>query len=120
LCFSFKDTTKGIGLYTAKIVLDKFGNVIEEIELPDIKKFPEKSNIISLEQAKVIATENKFFDEKTLINLSYDKKNGSIVWCFKQTTYKPDHTLSGWTLVIDAHNGKVIEKYGSGRIWHGK
>jgi uncharacterized membrane protein YkoI len=117
LCFSFQDASKGIGLYTAKIVLDKHGNVIDEIQLPNIKENPEKATIISLEQAKGIALENKFYDDKTEISLSYDKKAGSITWCFKQTTYNSDHTLSGWTWVIDAHNGKIIGKYGHGGIW---
>jgi hypothetical protein len=78
LCFSFQDASKGIGLYTAKIVLDKYGNVIDEIQLPNIKDNPAKATIISLEQAKVIARENKFYNDKTEISLSYDTKNGSI------------------------------------------
>ncbi len=117
LCFSFQDPAKGIGLYTAKIVLDKSGNVMNEIQLPDIHTNPEKATIISLEQAKKIAAENKFYDNKTEISLSYDTKNGSIAWCFKQAVFKPDHTMSGSTLVIDAHNGKVLGKYGLGGIW---
>ena len=117
LCFSFQDPAKGIGLYTAKIVLDKSGNVINEIQLPDIHANPEKATIISLEQAKKIAAENKFYDNKTEISLSYDAKNGSIAWCFKQSVFNPDHTMSGSTLVIDAHNGKVLGKYGIGGIW---
>jgi len=118
LCFSFQDTAKSIGLYTAKIVLDKYGNVVEDIELPNIIDNNEKAKIISLEQAKAIAIENKFYDDKTLISLSYDDKHGSVTWCFKQTTYNTNHTLYGWTWVIDAHNGKVIGKYDHGGIWH--
>lgn len=117
LCFSFQDTSKGIGLYTAKIVLDKNGNVVDEIQLPNIKDFPEKGNLISLENAKVIATENEFYNDKTEISLSYDDKVGSITWNFKQTTYNSNHTLSGSTLVIDAHNGKILGEYGHGGIW---
>lgn len=120
LCFSFQDATKGIGLYTAKIVLDKYGNVVKEIQLPNIKANPHKANIISLDEAKTIAKENDFYDDKTEISLSYDNEAGSITWCFKRTTYHSNHTLSGWTLVIDAHNGKVLEKYGHGGIWDKK
>lgn len=117
LCFSFQDTTKGIGLYTAKIVLDKYGNVIEEIQLPNIKDNPDKATIISKEQAKIIATENKFYDENTYISISYDEQAGSITWRFTQKTYEPNHTVWGSTWEIDAHNGKVLGKYGFGGMW---
>jgi len=117
LCFSFQDTSKGVGLYTAKIVLDKFGNVVEEIQLPNIKNNPEKRDIISLEQAKAIATANKFYDDKTEISLSYDREADAITWCFRQITLHPNHMISGWTWVIDAHNGKVIGKHYYGGTW---
>jgi hypothetical protein len=117
LCFSFQEASKGIGFYTAKIILDKSGNVIEEIELPNIQESPEKAYLISLEEATQIATMNNFYREDTEISLSYHKKADSITWCFTYTDFNSDHTLSGWTLVVDAHNGKIIEKYSHGGIW---
>jgi hypothetical protein len=70
-----------------------------------------------LEEATQIATMNNFYREDTEISLSYHKKADSITWCFTYTDFNSDHTLSGWTLVVDAHNGKIIEKYSHGGIW---
>lgn len=117
LCFSFNDVSKGIGLYTSKIVLDKHGNIIEEIGFPRIKDSPNKGNLISISQAKKIAKEKGFYNDKTNVFFSYDKEADSLTWCFKQTTYHENHTLSGSTWVIDAHNGEYLKKYGHGGIW---
>lgn len=113
LCLSLQDVSKGIGLYIAKIVLDKFGNVIEEVEFPNIQKFPEKENIISLEQAKNIVKDNKFEYDLNDIELIYDKTIDSITWNFGKTDNKRDVVTY---FRIDAHNGKVLEQYGSGFI----
>lgn len=104
ICFSFSDEANGIGCYTAKIVLDEKGDVKEEIELPDLKKKPEKKTIISLKEAKEIALARKSYDEKTHIKFSYDKIAGSLTWNFEQ---RPN-AYSSHTLVIDAHSGKVL------------
>ena len=117
LCFSFQDVSNGIGLYTSKIVLDKNGKVVEEIGFPQIKNNPEKENIISINQAKKIAKEKGFYNDKTHVFFSYDRESDSLTWCFKQTTYHENHTLSGSTWVIDAHNGKYLKKHGHGGIW---
>jgi hypothetical protein len=62
LCFSFEDIEKGIGLYTAQIVLDKEGTIIKDIALPSIKINPEKSSIISRKTALDIAKLHDFTD----------------------------------------------------------
>ncbi len=114
LCFSFRDVSKGIGLYTAKIVLDKYANVVEEITLPDIKHYPAKGTLISFREAKAVARKHKCYDRNTQIALDYDKKNGSIIWRFKKTIYSHGDRSGEWILKIDAHDGKVIEKYKKG------
>jgi hypothetical protein len=108
LCLSFQDTTKGIGLYTAKIVLDKNGNVVKEIELPDIVAHPEKANLISINSAKVIAKSNSFPSTVGNIKLQYDNDSGSLVWCFEKITKDNGLSFSTETLIIDAHTGKVL------------
>lgn len=107
LCFSFQDPAKGIGLYTAKIVLDKYGNIIEEIELPNIKDNPGKENIISLKEASSIAAKNKFNPEVARVELGYDKINDSLFWSFCIS----DNGFNNSIMEIDAHSGAIIETY---------
>lgn len=109
ICFSFEDTAKGIGLYSAKIILDKDGNIVQEIEFPDMMKHPYKSIIIPLDEAKKIAQVNGSHPDSTSINLDYDKKEESIVWCFTQSVFSSEYGLQSVALRIDAHNGKVID-----------
>lgn len=108
LCFSFQDTSKGIGLYTAKIVLDKDGNVVKEIELPDIVLHPEKTNLISLKSASGIAKDNNFPTTIPNISLRYDSDFECLVWCFRKVTEDNGLTFSIETLMIDAHTGKIL------------
>jgi len=109
LCFSFKDEAKGIGLYTAKIILDSAGNVVQEIELPDIKSNPEKAIILPLEKIRLIAKQNGFDNSLKNIKLDYAKNAGSIAWYFDKVTDDNGLSFNIKTLIIDAHNGKLID-----------
>lgn len=108
LCFSFQDTSKGIGLYTAKIVLDKNGNIIKEIQLPDIKSNPGKANVISIESAKTIAKKHNFNPTPDKIRLDYDLETESLIWCFEKVTNDNGLTFSLETLIVDAHTGIIL------------
>ncbi len=110
ICFSFSDTTKGLGLYTARILVDNSGEIMKEIHLPDIKKEPQKANILSLEQVKKIATENKFYDDHTTVSLSYDNMKESIIWDFQNRVYTSDSTFTDFNLILDAHSGVVLDR----------
>lgn len=107
LYFGFEDSAKGIGQYNASIVLDKQGQVVDEIELPDIKNNPEKSNIIPLGQIKKIAEKNGF-DPKMRIELGFDRESNSITWNFTKVTNDQRFSFSYSVLCIDAHTGRVI------------
>lgn len=117
LCFAFEDTLNNVGEYNAKIVLDASGNVVEEIQLPEVAKYPEKAKILSLDSIKAIATAQNAFPEGAEISLSYDNKTASITWLVSSSVFRPDHTLSSITWVFDAHSGELIRKGGSGGIW---
>ncbi|ANH80234.1 hypothetical protein A8C56_03875 [Niabella ginsenosidivorans] len=108
LCFSFQAPEKGIGLYTAKIVLDKNGNIAKEIELPDISSHPEKANIIARKSALLIAKKSGFTEKTGKITLDYSSDAGSLTWCFERTIKDNGLTFVRETLKIDAHNGKVL------------
>lgn len=108
LCFAFQDKAKGIGLYTAQIVLDKNGNVVKEIQLPDISTNPEKANIISLRSARLIANKMGFSSNTHNVSLEYDADAGSLIWCFEKLTSDNGLTFTVEKLHVDAHNGMVL------------
>jgi hypothetical protein len=108
LCFSFQDLPKGIGLYTSRIVLDKFGNVMDEIQMPSTNYNPSKANLISLKDAKTIALKNNFNSAISQINLDYDDKNDSFCWTFCKITNDNGLSFNTETLSIEAHSGNVL------------
>jgi hypothetical protein len=115
LCFSFEDTSKGIGLYTAQIVLDKNGNVVKEISLPSIKSNPDKANVISKNSAMTIAREKNFDPVTCKVSLDYMPDVESLVWCFEKVVNDNGLTFSTETLIVDAHSSQVLRKLnGSG------
>lgn len=115
LCFSFQDIAKGIERYIGNIVLDKYGDIVEEIELPDMQRNPQKANIISLQQAKAIAIKNECYDDRhTSITFEYSKMRGSLIWrferhIFEKSMYQFEEFIPSKMLEIDAHSGEIID-----------
>ncbi len=116
LCFSFADTTNGISMFTAKIVLDGNGNVIEEIQLPSFKNYPEKSKIISLYEATRIAKTYDFNNPIKEIKFYYNKDLDGFVWCISKITNDNGLTFGIETLVLNANTGEKIVIRHSGEI----
>jgi hypothetical protein len=108
LWFAFTDVKQGIGLFSAQIILDSSGNVIEEIELPEISKNSEKKSIVSLQEAKNIARKNGFSPESCEISMEYNTEISSLVWSFRKYINDNGLTFEILSLKIDAHLGKVI------------
>jgi hypothetical protein len=50
LVFRYADSPPGLKVYYARTRLDSDGEVIEEIDLPEISKFPNKASIISVDE----------------------------------------------------------------------
>ena len=108
LCFSFSDTSVGIARFTAKIVLDKNGKVVEEIELPNINNDPAKGKIMNMRQAIEIAKKNNYSEKDSFIDFDYDSTEDSFVWTFTKSTFNKDHTMYYRLLRISAQTGKVL------------
>jgi len=119
LCFSFSDTSIGIARFTAKIVLDQNGKVVEEIELPSINNDPTKGEIMNMRQAIEIAEKNDYSEKDSFIDFGYDSKEDSFIWTFKKSIFNKDHSMYYKLLHISAHSGKVLynDIGGVGR-WH--
>jgi hypothetical protein len=108
LHFGFSAPEKGIRFFIATIALDENGDVVEEIDLPNISKAPHKENIISLRKAHEIAVREHFPPEMG-IEIDYDLEVDSLVWI---ASFQVVKTISGATnrnIKIDAHSGEIIE-----------
>lgn len=104
--FTFSLPAAGISAYEADLWLDGNGDVLKEIDLPDIAHHPEKSKIISFREAREIGKKNMF--HATSIELAYDQKADSIVWRLRR------HGRDGFTYDLDvsAHTGAVLNHVG--------
>jgi uncharacterized membrane protein YkoI len=109
LVFRYADSRHGLKEYHARIRLDSDGEVIEEIDLPEISKFPQKASIISVDAAADIA-KSRGFEPKTMsISIRYDEDAGSLVWIFEIFAREDRYTSSTRVLVIDAHSGQILK-----------
>lgn len=108
LSFMFSEPKQGLKAYHARILLDAAGNVLEEIDLPEIAKHPEKATLISLAAARKLAAKNGFPLDKTRVEIYYDRELGSLIW---ELEYKLKGNMYVWvdrSIRIDAHTGRVI------------
>ena len=110
LDFKFSDIEKGIKYYCTKITLDSLGKVVNEIELPNVKKNPDRKDLIKKLTILEIIKRQKF----NLVNctLEYYPNNNLMVWrCEKyKKNMKRMKKNYGKAMTINAHNGKIISK----------
>jgi hypothetical protein len=104
---------KGIEFYDASISCRLDGSVIEEIDLPEIAKHPERAEFISTLEAFEIAGQNGFDTSKVSAKLDYRVDPGVCVYTFRQVIRKEDTLIFFKVVDIDAHNGKVVKIYDS-------
>jgi uncharacterized membrane protein YkoI len=102
----------------SSIELDEKGKILKEISLPNIFLNPQKGTIIPFESAKKIASE-KGFDIKsnTQMNINYNKKDDILTWIFKNEIYNDNHTSETKIMIINAHNGNIIETKTQKGFW---
>lgn len=108
LNFLLADPKKGIKAYHARILLDSDGNILQQIDLPQIAKNPEKSNIISLAEAKKIAAKHKFPLDRSNAEISYESERDSLVWTLEYKLKGDKYVWVDRSISIDAHTGKVL------------
>lgn len=110
LCFSYRNLKAGIGMYSSKIHLDEFGNVLKDIGFPKVSKNSIQENLVSLVEIKNKAIEKGFYKEgKTEIQMAYSTKDNILVWKFINETYSSDYTYLEEELFYNAHNGIFIK-----------
>ncbi|MCE5268817.1 MAG: hypothetical protein LLG00_13130 [Planctomycetaceae bacterium] len=108
---------RGIEYYDAQIDCRADGSIVNEVDLPEIAKYPERSQFISVSTALETAKKNGFDPTKTETELGYRPKLGVCVFSFSQVTEKATQGIEHLRcLDINAHNGKVIESYTAPRF----
>jgi uncharacterized membrane protein YkoI len=108
LNFLLAEPKKGIKAYHARILLDSEGNILREIDLPQISKNPEKANIISLAEVRKIAAKQKFPLKRTNAEISYDAERDSLIWTLEYKLKGDKYVWVDRIIRIDAHSGEVI------------
>ncbi len=109
LAFKYADTAKGLTAYCARIRLDANGDVMDDINLPEGAKYPQKANIISISEAIKIAKSRGFKPKKMSITIDYDKDTGSLVWRMESFAFSDKYTSTSKVLKIDAHSAAILK-----------
>ena len=106
----------GIEFYDASIRCRSDGSVIEEIDLPETAKHPERARFISTSRTLEIAKGKGFDTEKSRVELAYRAELGVCVFTFSQLTRREFPMLFYKCVDIDAHTGNVLKTYESEAI----
>jgi hypothetical protein len=111
LHFEFHLPDKGIEFYQASIRLRADGSVIEDIDLPDILRHPERAVFVPLSSAMQAATTAGFDVSHCEIEIAYRPKDDRCVYSFQQLVRRDGPSLYFKCIDIDAHTGKQLRVF---------
>ncbi len=111
LVFNYADAKHGLREYYARTRLDSNGDVIDEINLPEVARFPLKAKIISIDDAIAIAKSrgHKTKGAGTNLTIRYLDDVGSLAWVFESYISSDAYITTSKLLIIDAHSGVVLK-----------
>lgn len=109
LVFRYADSTKGLKKYYARIRLDSNGDVMAEVNLPDVSRYPQKANIISVERVVEIAKERGLRPKDMNLRILYDEGVGSLVWMVSSFAGEDKYTFTDRVIRIDAHSAEILK-----------
>ena len=102
IIFQFSDIEAYLISYEFEILLDSYGNVITQVNLPSNTNNINKYSIISLDSAtNVVNSNNCSFKE---IDFDYLKDIDSFVWIFRN----PGYPYSFW-IFVNANTGEIVD-----------
>lgn len=110
LHFWFGWPEKGIGSYAVSLKLDHKGKLLEPIDVPAIRKHPEKASIIGLDEARMIAVKNGFTIEGASVGIDYHRETDSFIWRFLRAIEHRKTSTVYDRVDISAESGKVITR----------
>lgn len=97
--------------YTVSLAMDLNGNVLSRPMLPDYKTNPKFDKIITLCEAKEIATRDTQNIPNPVLALEYAESLNSFVWVVGSSALnKYTHATKPPYIVINAQNGHVINR----------
>ncbi|GAB2944059.1 hypothetical protein GCM10027048_06070 [Hymenobacter coalescens] len=117
LCFAFQDAVAQVGL-------DKWGQTLNELTLPDVRRYPDRAGLISKAAALQMARRRGVIrrddlPESISTELSYASEPGILRWIITVRRRKTDYASDIQRIVLNAHNGAVlrIRKYEERQIF---
>lgn len=108
LFFQFRLPDRGIEYYEASIRLRADGSVIEEIDLPDMGKHPERAAFVPLSAAVKVAKDAGFDVGKCSVDIDYRPEDGCCVYSFVQRDHADESCTAFRGVEVDAHAGKLL------------
>ncbi len=111
LLFEFRLPNKGIEYYEASIDCRRDGSVINEIDLPEIAKHPNRAIFVSLSDVTQTARANGFDVASARVEIRYHPKEGKCVYRFAELVRRDGPMLFFRCADIDAHSGKLMRIY---------
>ena len=109
LVFKYADPKKGLKKYYARTRLDSNGGVMADINLPEVSKYPQKANIISIDKAIEIAKERGLKPKEMNIRVLYDEDIGSLIWIISSFAGEDKYTSTDRVIRIDAHSAEILK-----------
>jgi hypothetical protein len=110
LAFKYSDPKNGLKEYCSRILLDSAGQVMREIDLPEVGRYPRKATIISVDRAFEIARARGFKPKKMSVAIGYDEDVGSLVWEIDSFAFSDQYSITTKILRIDAHTGEILKE----------
>ena len=113
LCYAFQNPAIGENEYVVRIGLDKWGQPIDEITLPETKGQPKKEHIITYADALSIARRKGIIRrnerlEDVQSKVSYAPSQDILRWEITVREGKTDYTSDIRKIFLNAHPGKVL------------
>ncbi|MBB4603136.1 hypothetical protein HNQ93_003781 [Hymenobacter luteus] len=113
LCFAFQDAIAQVGL-------DKWGQPVNDLTLPEISRHPERGHLISRSAALQVARRKKVLrksnrPEDIRAELSYSSELGVLRWIIIVRQRKTDFASNVRKIILNAHTGEILRtrKYNS-------
>jgi len=92
--------------YCAMVKLDSAGAILNDIDLPEVSKYPERGEVVPLQDILNLAHSLGVPTEKATLDMRYEKKSGCLEYIVSYDPPNPPPEFSHIMLYIKAHDPK--------------
>jgi hypothetical protein len=92
--------------YCATVQLDSAGAVLKDIDLPDVRRYPERGEVVPLQDILNLAHSLGVPTEKATLDMRYEKKSGCLEYIVSYGPPDPTPEYNLIMLYIKAHDPK--------------